>query len=173
MTPPTSAQRHGVDEGPVVSDTTPLIKLAGVGLLDLLPHLYGAIRIPEAVRDEFEAKAAPGDPDLRALPWLTIQAVASDPHVAAVARLGRGEIAAISLALSAGARAILLDDRLARTVAASRGLPVVGTLAVLVRAKRADLIREVKPVLDQMYAQGRYIGAALRTQVLREVGEDE
>ena len=162
-----------MDEGPVISNTTPLIKLAGVGLLDLLPYLYGAIRIPEAVRDEFEAKAAPGDPDLRAVPWLTIQAVAPDPNIAAVARLGKGEIAAISLALSAGARALLLDDRLARSVAASRGLPVVGTLAVLVRAKRAGLIQEVKPVLDQMRAQGRYIGTALRAQVLREVGEDE
>jgi hypothetical protein len=41
----------------VVCNTSPLIKLAGVGLLDLLPQLYGAIWIPEAVRDEYLVRA--------------------------------------------------------------------------------------------------------------------
>jgi|GEM_PF-6705964 hypothetical protein len=36
---------------------TAIIKLAGVGLLDLLPQLYGAIWIPEAVRDEYLVRA--------------------------------------------------------------------------------------------------------------------
>jgi uncharacterized protein len=36
----------------VVSDTTPLINLAGVGLLDLLLSLYGAVSIPRAVATE-------------------------------------------------------------------------------------------------------------------------
>ncbi len=34
---------------PVVSNTTPLIKLVGVGLLDLLPTLYQENHVPEAV----------------------------------------------------------------------------------------------------------------------------
>ncbi len=32
-------------EPPVVSNTSPLINLAGIGQLDLLPRLYGAVSI--------------------------------------------------------------------------------------------------------------------------------
>lgn len=38
---------------PVVSNTTPLITFAGVGLLDVLPALYQAILIPNAVYTEY------------------------------------------------------------------------------------------------------------------------
>lgn len=40
---------------PVVSNTTPLISLVGVGLLDLLPALYQEIWIPDAVYTEYQA----------------------------------------------------------------------------------------------------------------------
>lgn len=38
---------------PVVSNTTPLITLAGIGLLELLPQLYQTVWIPEAVYVEY------------------------------------------------------------------------------------------------------------------------
>jgi len=41
-------------DGPVVSDTSPLINLAGIGHLDLLPCLYGAVLVRRAVVMEFE-----------------------------------------------------------------------------------------------------------------------
>jgi hypothetical protein len=53
---------------PVVSNTTPLIKLVGVGLLDLLPQIYCSIWIAESVRDEFVAGMRPDDPVLDSLP---------------------------------------------------------------------------------------------------------
>src|SRR5580700_7199324 len=36
---------------PVVSNTTPLINLIGIGQVDLLPSLYGEVTIPSEVRD--------------------------------------------------------------------------------------------------------------------------
>lgn len=156
---------------PVVSNTTPIIKLAGVGLLDVLAKIYGNIWIPHGVRDEYEAKSTPSDPKLGTLPWLSVHGVTPDQRVAARAGLGAGEIEAISLAIVVGARAILLDDRLARKTAAALGLPVVGTLAVLVRAKREGHILAVGPLIDLMMVQGRYVSEALRAQVLREAGE--
>jgi uncharacterized protein len=47
-----------------VTNTTPLITLAGVGLLDLLPLLYGKVWAPRIVLDEYQAKAPPTEPDL-------------------------------------------------------------------------------------------------------------
>ncbi|MCX7789135.1 MAG: hypothetical protein N2378_00710 [Chloroflexaceae bacterium] len=55
---------------PVVSNTSPLITLAGVGLLELLPAVYGKIWIAEAVRDEYEVKRSASEPDLDTLSWL-------------------------------------------------------------------------------------------------------
>jgi len=46
-----------------VTNTTPLITLAGVGLLDLLPLLYGKVWAPRIVLDEYQAKAPPTEPD--------------------------------------------------------------------------------------------------------------
>lgn len=55
---------------PVVCNTSPLINLAGVGLLDLLPALYGTILIPGAVHREYMAGVRSGDPALEDLEWI-------------------------------------------------------------------------------------------------------
>jgi predicted nucleic acid-binding protein len=51
---------------PVVSNTTPLITLVGIGLLDLLPTLYHTIHIPEAVFTEYQVGRlrVPSSPNL-------------------------------------------------------------------------------------------------------------
>jgi uncharacterized protein len=157
-------------QGPVVSNTTPLINLVGVGLLDLLPALYGGVLIPEAVRDEYVAGKHAADPELDQLLWLSIvPAVPLDP--ALPARLGPGEAAALSLALAQNARAVLLDEAYGRRIARQQGLPVVGTLSVLLAAKQASLLPALRPVLAEMIRQGRRISARLEAAVLRAAGE--
>jgi predicted nucleic acid-binding protein len=156
---------------PIVSNTTALITLVGVGRLDLLPQLYGEIRVPDIVAQEYNAGARPGDPDLHSLPWLKIVPVPAFT-VEFDRILDVGEIAVINLALSVKARVVLIDEKFARAVAAKQGLLVVGTLSVLARAKRQHLIAEVKPVVDEMIAQGRYIHKRLRDQFLTELGEN-
>ncbi len=156
--------------GPVVSNTTPLINLVGVGLLDLLPGLYGTVWIPDTVGGEYAAGKSATDPDLEQLPWLKIvAAVALDPTLPA--GLGAGEAAALSLALAQNARAVLLDEAYGRRIARQRGLPIVGTLSVLLSAKQTGLLSAIAPVVDEMIRQGRRISVTLRAQVLRAAGE--
>lgn len=68
---------------PVLSNTSPMIKFVGVGLLDLLPRLYHTIWIADTVQVEYATKAAATDPDLTTLPWLMVQPVTIDPSRAA------------------------------------------------------------------------------------------
>src|SRR2546422_922001 len=81
-TTPMSKPRHVVaaSQLPVVSNTTPVINLVGVGYLHLLPALYGTVTIADAVRDEYVAGKSPTDPNLDSLPWLqVVSAVPLDP----------------------------------------------------------------------------------------------
>jgi predicted nucleic acid-binding protein len=66
---------------------------------------------------------------------------------------------------------VILDDKRARRIAHERGLALVGTLGVLVRAKGRGLLLAVRPVVDAMQQQGRHMSATLRAQVLQLVDE--
>lgn len=117
----------------IVSDTSPLINVTGIALLDVLPELYGNVWIPTEVVREFAAKARPSDPDLSRLPWITV--VSSVPADPSLPSLGPGETAALSVARREGIRFVLLDEKKARRIAASVGLLPIGTLAVLLGRK--------------------------------------
>lgn len=160
----------GASQGAVLSNTTPLINLVGVRLLDLLPGLYGTVLIPDLVRDEYNAGKNATDPDLDRLSWLTV--VPAGPRDPALpTQLGAGEAATLTLAISLQARAVLLDEAYGRRIARQCRLPVVGSLGVLLAAKQAGLIPVVCPVIDEMIRQGRRISARLRAQVLRAAHE--
>ncbi len=152
-----------------MTNTTPLITLAGVGLLELLPILYDKVWAPRIVLDEYQAKAPPTEPDLAQVSWLTVvDAVIIDPTLPL---LDVGEAAALSLAQTIGARLILLDERKARRIAARIGLQVAGTLAVLLRAKQQGLIAAIQPYITQMQSQGRRFHPDLIARLLEDAGE--
>src|SRR5437588_3387729 len=165
----TSRRRPATDRPPAVTNTTPLITLAGIGLLDLLPLLYEEVWAPRIVLDEYQAKAPLIEPDLTQVSWLkVVDAVSIDP---ALSLLDGGEAAALSLAQMVGARLILLDERKARRIAARMGLQVAGTLAVLLRAKQQGLLTAVRPYIIQMQSQGRRFHPDLIAYLLEEAGE--
>ncbi len=152
-----------------MTNTTPLITLAGVGLLDLLPLLYDKVWAPRIVLDEYQAKAPPTEPELSEASWLTVvDAVIIDPTLPL---LDAGEAAALSLAQTIRARLILLDERKARRIAARMGLRIAGTLAVLLRAKQQGFIVAVRPYITQMQSQGRRFHPDLIARLLEEAGE--
>jgi len=58
--------------------------------------------------------------------------------------LDNGEAEAIALATELHPESVLLDDKLARQMARRLGVPVTGTIGVLLRAKQVGLIVEVR-----------------------------
>jgi predicted nucleic acid-binding protein len=60
-----------------------------------------------------------------------------------------------------GADAILLDDRPARRVTEVAGLNVIGTLGLLLEAKRMGLIATVRPELDKLLETSFFLSQAL------------
>jgi hypothetical protein len=80
--------------------------------------------------------------------------------------LGPGEREALALAIERPGSRVLLDDRYARLVATTLGIPVIGTLGILLRAKRAGHLNEVRPLLDRLDALGFRVDRRTRLAVL-------
>ena len=82
-----------------------------------------------------------------------------------------GEAHTIALAEELHASEVLLDERAARALATTRGLRIIGSAGLLVRAKERGLIEAVQPYLKRMQAQGvRFSDRFLRT-LLSQIGE--
>jgi uncharacterized protein len=148
-----------------VVDASALIVLEKIGQLELLPALYAPVLAPPVVVQEFGT----------APPWLIVVApTALSPLEADVLRpvAGRGEAEAIALARERSV-AVVLDDRQARGVARRLGVPLLGTVGVLLRAKRAALVPAVAPLLEALDAAGFRLGPAVRVEALRLAGEAE
>ena len=66
---------------------------------------------------------------------------------------------------------MLLDDSQARKVAKRLNLRMVGTIGLLLRAKRMGLIGEIRPCIERLQRSGIYIRQELINAVLIEAGE--
>jgi predicted nucleic acid-binding protein len=78
----------------------------------------------------------------------------------------------LSLAVEIRADRLLLDGRAARRTARALGLSVVGTLGVLLAAKRTGLVPEVRPLMDDLVRQGFWVSPRLFKLALVAADED-
>ena len=84
-----------------------------------------------------------------------------------VTNLGPGEAEVLMLALESPGAVVILDDGLARDIARAHRLPLKGTLGVLIEAKQHGLIRELKPLLDQLQELRFRLASHTRTAVIK------
>jgi predicted nucleic acid-binding protein len=158
----------------VVCDAGPLIHLDELGALALLGE-FPQILVPQAVWAEVERHR----PSVfgRGAPSFT-RAKPRRPADAALVALSRlfplhaGETQALQIAAEEGADLLLTDDTAARLAARQLGLPVHGTIGILLRAVRrrewtprqaADVLREI-PTRSTLH-----INPALLDEILAEV----
>ena len=157
----------------LVCNASPLIVLAKAGLLDLLTGLCPGFRIPRSVAEEVSRINDPADP---ARIWLSRNStfVAEAPSVSPFVMawdLGAGESSVISLVESLPGSIAVLDDLAGRRCAQALGLPVVGTLGLILMAKRRGFISSVGPALDSIVAAGLFISRHHIDSILTQAGE--
>lgn len=156
-----------------IGDSGPLICLARINQHELLPRLFSKILVPPEVWNEVTVKGSglPGAYEISRASWITIQA--PDPQL--VKPLGilvdAGEAEALALAQTIPNCIILLDDSRARRIADRLNIKQIGTVGLLLRAKRRSLINKIKPHLDALIENGIYIRKELVDAVLNEAGE--
>jgi predicted nucleic acid-binding protein len=88
-----------------------------------------------------------------------------------LARLDPGEAAVIQLALELGTTQVLIDERSALKEAVREGLTPVGSVGIILLAKRKGLIAEVKPHLHEMRNKGLYLGKKVLDDAIIRAGE--
>lgn len=152
-------------ERPVVADASPLIALSQIDCLHLLRKLFDIIYIPPAVAREVA-------PSVTLPEWILQKDLVQEigPTVLRF-NLGLGESEAITLALELAARRLILDDRPARRLAQALHIPIIGTLGILIAARRKELIPAVGSYLDTLLDHDFRISRRLYQQVLADANE--
>lgn len=148
----------------VIVNSTPIIILCNIGLLDILKALYAEICIPEAVYREVTEKDDSACQVLKtALNWIHVEKIANQSDKKMYKAKLHQEGTADDL--------VVIDDNAAKKTAKYLGLKVTGTIGVLLKAKREGIIPEIVSVLEKMKKNGFYISESLEQLVLEQAGE--
>ena len=159
----------------LVADSGPLIALARLDLLHLPSAIFSDTWITATVWDEVQAPQHPAEHKaLQAAREHGLVRVMDDPVLLPDSvtdlRLDLGERTVLALAIELHAT-VLMDERHGRACAARIGLPVVGTLGLLVAARLAGLIPEVRPLTEALRAGGYFLASHLVEQTLASISE--
>lgn len=146
----------------IVSDSSPLIALARIRSLGILPALFSQVAIPDAVWREVvvQGRGKPGAAEVAAAAWIVRQSLKGRlPDLDA--ELEAGEREAIALAVEIGSELVLVDEGPAREQAKRQGLVVGGTLEVLLEAQRKGVIPDAEPAIRALQEAGFYMSPAV------------
>lgn len=109
----------------IVSDTSPILNLAVIGQLHLLPKLYGTVVVPQAVYTEIVIRGTGqiGAMEVAQANWIECKQIANRPLVTSLeGELDIGEAEAIVLAVELKDVLLLIDERKGRIVANRLGV---------------------------------------------------
>jgi predicted nucleic acid-binding protein len=155
----------------LIADASALVALSACDSLALLDALFGKVWVPEAVFAEVAVVDKPQAARLHNYLQGKVRAVDLQHFVFLDAFADAGETAAMLLYKELVADYLLIDDKRGRKVAKINHIRTIGSLGVLLQAKRAGLIPAVAPLLQQIAASPVFIGADLLQTVLDLAGE--
>jgi predicted nucleic acid-binding protein len=159
----------------VVADTSVVLNLCCIGKESLLQSDFGRVLVPEKVAAEFTrlCRHSTRFSGLILPTWIgVVRAPPVDPEVLAKFQLDDGEKAALTLAHHLAADAVLIDESLGRRAAKALGLPTLGILGILLRAKAKGRISSVSDEIDALENMaGFWIHSEIKRKVLETAGE--
>lgn len=157
-----------------VINTGPLLALSLAGRLGLLPVLFREFWIPDVVYQEVTAAGLGrlGADALADQQWTEHVCLAPDPDPLLIAELDPGEAAVISLARSKLPCLAIIDEKRGRRIAQHvYGLPIKGTVGLLVEAKRRGLLDDdLSTTLLNLRHAGYYLSDVIIAEACKTYG---
>lgn len=160
----------------VVTNTSPLIFLAKIGLLDLLTRLYEKLVIPAGVVEEISQWESADTRIIRN--WIgmsEVKVLSPDRgYLKEIPQnLGQGERQCIAIAEQMSADLVILDDAEGRALARSLRISITGTIGCIVEAYEAGYVGSIRHELDRLREEGMWLSEDLYDRVLEDVGEHD
>ena len=128
----------------IVVNASPIISLANIGQADLLLKITDKLIVPKGVYEEITSHRHSDSASewVRNLNDSLIHEV-EIPQIISDWNLGKGESQVISFSYQNGRIPVIIDDKTAKKSAELFNIKVVGTVAVLIKAKQMRLVDEV------------------------------
>lgn len=154
----------------VVANSTPLIALSKLGLFRLLKEYFGEVAIPKEVYEEVVIHGGNlfGAKEVSNSKWIKVIEPENRIAVDSLSvHLGKGEAEAITLAKEKNTL-LIIDDKDGRTMAANLGVPVTGTVGLLMLAAENGKI-DLKKTLDELIASGFRLNKSEYKKIIEEI----
>jgi len=153
----------------VISNTSPIIFLNKLDALDLLPALFEEVITSEGVVAELDRVDLPS--------FVQVEPLSKESQVYVnntLGRLHRGELETLALTREKQADFVLVDDLLARREAERLNLRAIGTIGILLLARKRQVLtppEALNHLSSLVENHGLYISAKLFANVRAELSE--
>lgn len=155
----------------VIADSSALVALATCDGLNVLLQVYSDIKVPKAVFDEVTVSGKIQASILENFLQNRIIAVDTSNLVLSASGLGQGELEAMTLYKQLSADALLIDDHRAKTIAEFNHIHCIGTLGLLLLAKRNEEIENIAPYIEKLRLSSLHFSDDLLDRVLKLADE--
>jgi hypothetical protein len=143
----------------VIVDTSVLIALEKIDLLQILCKIYKEIILPEAVVREF------GNVNFECYSVKKVESRLINVLMQDL-NLGKGESEVIALAYETNFK-VLIDDLKARKVAENLGLSISGSIGVLLKAEKLGIIDSALKKTQELKEMGFYVSNELLSEIAK------
>jgi predicted nucleic acid-binding protein len=155
----------------LIADTSPIISLILADEFDLLEKIFGEFYIPNSVWEEIKSHNEIQSYS-SSLNKLSYKIKHVQNYVLEFGGIDIGETEAIMLYKEINANLLLIDDKRAREVAQLLNVKCIGTLAILLEAKRRGLIKNLNPIFRLFINKKRHYSKKLMNEVLELANEN-
>ncbi len=147
----------------IISDTSCLIALSNIGMLQILKDLFGEVLITPEVNEEFGNQ----------LPnWIIVLQLQDKQKQAEIEKkLDKGEASSIALALEIPNSILIIDEVKGRNIAKNLNIEIVGTIGIIILAGKKGVVNDVISVVLKLVNNGFRLSNKIVDRIIEIYGK--
>jgi predicted nucleic acid-binding protein len=155
----------------IIADASALVALTICDSLNVLELLFSEVKVSQTVFEEVSVSGKPGSDELRSYLQNKVEKLNLNHWVIDGNSLDNGELTSIALCKHLKADYLLIDEKVGRRVAKLNNIKVIGSLGVLIAAKRKGIIKFIKPHIEILKASKIHFSTILLEHALKITNE--